>query len=273
MKTNVVIVMLAILTAYAACQPDTVAPGDKPTDNKDTINVFNRVRVSWAPTDYKEVEYDASNKPVRYTRQNLYNQGTGEVRKVVHNLIYSGKQLTRLDVSDGSYVTYSYDGDKISQTEEFGPNGKLTVTRTYQYFPDNRLKRVEETNLGGARKVETAITFAYDNKGNLTQLVDLTKYPETGMYQVEMVTRYTNYDSKKNISDLWTLYPILPTVTLQVNNAATVTQYIEGPDGTDMLFHTSQYVYQYNTQGYPTSHTHTDSGGTLTATYSYVTAQ
>ncbi|WP_143100855.1 hypothetical protein [Spirosoma endophyticum] len=170
-------------------------------------------------------------------------------------------------------MTYSFDGDNVSRSEEFSVNGKLVATITYQYFPDNRLKRVEETNIGGARKIETAMTFAYDNKENLMQMVDLTKYPETGTYQVEMVTRYTNYDSKKNVSDLWTLYPILPTVTLQVNNAATVTQYIEGPDGAEMLFHTSQYVYQYNAQGYPTSHTHTDPGGTLTATYSYVTAQ
>ncbi|GAB4037480.1 hypothetical protein [Spirosoma jeollabukense] len=271
MKTN--IVMLAILTAFAACQPDPLVPGDKPNDNVDSINVFNRVKMSWAPTDYKEVEYDASKKPIRYTQQNLYNQGTGEVRKVVHNLIYSGMQLTRLDVSDGSYVTYSYDGDKVSRTEEFSANGKLVATRTYQYFPDNRLKRMDEINLGGARKVETAMTFAYDNKGNLIQLVDLTKYPETGTYQVEMVTRYTNYDSKKNVSNLWALYPLLPNVTLQVNNAATVTQYLEGPDGAEMLFHTSQYVYQYNAQDYPTSHTHTDSGGVLTATYSYIKAQ
>ncbi|MVM36302.1 hypothetical protein GO755_40230 [Spirosoma sp. HMF4905] len=269
MKNNVLLMTLAML-AIVSCQTNTVKPDEPFSGNKDSISVFKRVKISWAATDYKEVEYDAANTPIRYTAQNLYNQGTGEVLKVVYNFVYSGKQLTRLDVSNGSSVNYTYDGDKVVRTEEFNSKGKLIITRLYDYSFENRLKRVDEATGEGDKKMETARTFTYDNKGNLTQLVDLTKDAQTGVYKVELVTRYSDYDSYKNTTNLWTIYPILPNVTFQVNNPTTITQYIEGQDGAEMPFHRKQYTYRYNAKGYPVSHTETDAGGPLTATYTYV---
>ena len=277
MKTNLVTVALAIVLAFVSCKSDTLNPNTTPTDtknnpgeDKDSINVFRRTKLSWSGTDYKEAEYDAANTPIRYTTQNLYEQGTGKVIKVIYTFINTGNQLTRLEASNGSYIKYSYDGTRISRTEEFAPTGKLLSTRRYQYFPNNRLKRVDQTQEEGANVIETVRTFAYDNQGNLTQLVDATKDAQTGTYQVELVTRYTDYDSHKNVTNLWMLYPILPNVTFQVNNPATITRYTEGPDGAELELHRSQYVYKYNAQGYPVSHTQTDPSGTLTATYTYI---
>lgn len=273
MKTNLPIVMLAMLLAFASCQSNTVSPDTSPDKPTDSISVFKRVKISWADTDYKEVEYDASNKPIRYTRQSLYNEGTGEVLKVVYNLIYSSTQLTRVEASNGSYVTYSYDSNKVSHTEEFAKTGKLLTTRQYTYSPENRLIRLEEVRGEGTTRAETARTFAYDAKGNLTQVVDLTKDAQTGVYQIDNVTRFSDYDSHKNVTSLWTIYPLLPNVTFQMNNPATITQYTQDQDGTELKLHHSQYVYRYTTGGYPVSHTETTSGGTQTATYTYVGMQ
>lgn len=269
MKTNLVATALITLTALASCKTNTLQP-ETPTTPSDSISVFKKLKISWAATDYKQVEYDASNTPIRYTRQNLYVQGTNEVRKVVYDLIYTGKQLTRVEASNGSYVNYSYEADQVNRTEEFSANGKLISTRQYQYFPDNRLSRLDETQIVGNQPVETAKTFTYDERGNLSQVVDATKDAQTGTYRTELITRYSDYDSHKSVANLWILYPLLPNVTFQVNNPASITQYIKGPDGAEMQLHRSNYVFRYNTEGYPVTHTETDPGGTLTATYTYV---
>ena len=189
------------------------------------------------------------------------------------NFIYTSKQLTRLEASNGSTtntIKYNYTGDQVSRTEEFSANGKLINTITYQYSPDNRLRRLDQTRREGTEKVETAQLFTYDNTGNLTQLVDAAKDTRTGTYRVELVTRYTGYDLHKNVTHLWTVYPFLPNVTFQINNPTVIVQYIEEPDGTETLLHRSDYSYRYNDRGYPVSHTKTDAGGRQTVTYTYV---
>ncbi|GAB4006446.1 hypothetical protein GCM10028808_08460 [Spirosoma migulaei] len=273
MKTNLPIVVLGMMIAFVACQSNTVLPDTTPGKPTDSISVFKRVKISWTNTDYKEVEYDAGNKPIRYTRQSLYNEGTGEVLKVVYNLIYSSTQLTRVEASNGSYVTYSYDGNKVSRTQEFTKMGKLLTTRQYTYSSENRLIRLDETRGEGASTVETARTFTYDAKGNLSQVVNLAKDAQTGVYQIDYITRFSDYDSHKNVTSLWTIYPLLPNVTFQLNNPATITQYSQGQDGAEIQLHRSQYVYQYNAEDYPVSHTETYPGGTQTATYTYVGIQ
>ena len=272
MKTNLLIVVLATLLAFASCHSNTVPPAttNTPGNPTDSINVFKRMKITWTDTDYKEVAYDARNTPIRYTRQSLYNIGTGEVLKVVYNLIYSTTQLTRVDASNGSYVMYSYNGNRVSHTEEFAKTGKLITTRQYSYSPENRLIRVEETTGEGATRTETARNLDYDAKGNLTQVVDLIKDAQTDLYQVEFITRFSDYDSHKNVTNLWTIYPLLPNVTFQLNNPTTITQYGQDQNGAEVQLHHSQYVYQYNAGGYPVSHTETTANGTQTATYTYV---
>ncbi|WP_080054267.1 hypothetical protein [Spirosoma aerolatum] len=273
MTRHTSILSLGLLLALAACQSQTPlpsTPANLPDQSNDSIHVFKKTKVSWSDTDYKEVEYDAANVPIRYTTQNLYIQNTNQVRKVIYNFLYTTNRLTRLEASNGSYVTYTYDGNNVRLTQEFAPNGQLATTYTYQYSADNKLTRVDITQGEGPNKTETARTFAYDAKGNLTQLVDLSKDDQTGGYREELVTRFTGYDSHKNVSNLWTLYPFLPNVTFQVNNPSTITQFTKGPDGKEMQIHQSVYTYQYNSQKYPTAHTQTDAGGTLTAAYSYV---
>lgn len=270
MKTNLPIAGLAMMLAFVSCQSNTLPPDTTPGTPTDSISVFKRVKISWTDTDYKEVDYDAANKPIRYTRQSLYNLGTGEVIKIVYNLIYSSTHLTRIEASDGTYVTYSYNGNKVSHTEEFAKTGDLIARRQYIYSPENRLIRLEEMRGEGPTSIETARTFSYDTKGNLTQVANLAKDAQTGVYQVDYMTRFSDYDSHKNVTSLWTIYPLLPNVTFQLNNPGTITQYSQNQDGTDVLLHRSQYVYQCNAEGYPVSHTETNSAGIQTATYTYV---
>lgn len=273
MKLHTTILSVGLLLALAACQSKTPLPSDTgklPDPSNDSIYAFKKTKISWSDTDYKEVEYDAANVPIRYTTQNLYIQNTNQVRKVVYNFLYaSTNRLARLEASNGSYVTYTYDGDKVKLTQEFSPNGTLTTTYTYQYSPDNKLARVDMAQGEGLNKTETARTFAYDTRGNLTEVVDLSKDDLTGGYREELITRFAGYDSNRNVSNLWQLYPFLPNVTFQQNNPSTVTQFTTGPDGQETQIHQSVYTYQYNGQKYPTAHTQTDAGGTLTATYSY----
>lgn len=284
MKTNPSIVTLALLAAFVSCKPDALQPDQpakeaqalatspvKSTQDKDLISVFKKTKISWADTDYQEAEYDASSTPIRYIRQNLYVQGTNQVRKVVYDFIRNTDgQLTRVNASNGSYVLYNYKDDQVSGTNEFSSAGKLISTRTYLYFLDNRLKRISETPGDGTRGSETTKTFSYDAKGNLSQVIDATKNAQTGAYRIDWITRYSGYDTHKNVSNLWTLYPFLPRVTLQVNNPATIATYMAGPDGTEKLLNKIDYAFRYNEQDYPVSHTETRPGGKLMATYSYL---
>ncbi|GAB4041700.1 hypothetical protein [Spirosoma gilvum] len=273
MYTSKSILSLALLLALAACQSNTPLPSDTgklPDQSNDSISVFKKTKISWSDTDYKEVEYDAANVPIRYTTQSLYIQSTNQVRKVVYNFLYTNNRLTRLEASNGSYVIYTYEGNNVKLTQEFSSSGKLTGMYAYQYSPDNKLTRVDITQGEGLNKTEIARTFAYDAKGNLTQTIDLSKDDQTGGFREDLVTRFAGYDSHKNVSNLWTLYPFLPNVTFQVNNPSTITQFATGPDGKEMQIHQSVYTYQYNGQKYPIAHTQTDAGGTLTAAYSYV---
>ncbi|MBD2757172.1 hypothetical protein [Spirosoma validum] len=282
MKINSSLLSLALLAALASCKPDAFQPdlpanpsgeanqkSDKPTPNDEVISVFKKTKVSWSNTDYQEVDYDASLTPVRYTRQNLYAQSTNQVRKVIHDLIYSDKQLTRVNASNGTYVLYSYEGDQVSRTQEFSPAGKLLTTQTYLYSLDNRLHRIDATQAIGAGAIETSKTFGYDAKGNVTQVIEAIKDGQTGAYRVQWVTRYSDYDASKNVSSLWTLYPLLPTVVLQANNPGAIATYVAGPDGAEKLLQRVSYSYSYDEQGRPVTHTQTGPGGTLRAAYSY----
>jgi len=276
MKPFIAIAALALFFALVSCQSKVLAPdNDLPNQPKDdSIYVFKKTRISWSDTDYKEVEYDAANVPIRYTVQNLYIQNTNQVRKVVYDFMYANKQLTRLNVSNGSYVTYVYDGNTVTVAQEFNSAGKLAATYQYQYSPENKLTRIDIVQIrnDGLTKTETARTFAYDTNGNLTQAINLSKDDQTGVYREELITRFAGYDSNKNVANLWALYPFLPNVIIQVNNPSTITQVVRGPDGAEMQIHQSVYKYQYNNRKYPVAHTETDPGGTLTAAYTYVGA-
>ncbi|MFC5408779.1 hypothetical protein ACFPMF_05640 [Larkinella bovis] len=244
-----------------------------PTDqNPDPVSVYQRTRITWAPSDYQEIRRDAAGVPVHYTSQYLYAMGTDQVRRTDYQLQYdSAQRLTRVDQSiqigknpaTRLYTLYQYEGNQLTGSEEFSSAGYRLASYSYQYSAPNQLRQIEETHYNSQK--QSRKTFQYDGQGNLTTLSIYWKSVQDATYKLETVTHFEQYDNQKNVENLFTLFPLLPGVQFRANNYQT--KIVRAKDGTELSRETVRYLY--NEQGYPTQKTVTGAGGSLTATYSY----
>jgi hypothetical protein len=249
-------------------QPNDADP-TPPIDSTtiDPIQVFGRFRMQWAPTDYRDIYYDAAQSPIRTIRENLYVQNTDITRKEEITFLYNeNKQLTQTRSSNGTYVNYFYKGNQVQKTEEFASDGFLLATRNY-HFEGNKLLKVLEINHYG--KGETETRYYYGTWGNLTEARTYAKNPETQAFDTYTAVHYSKYDTQKNRENLWMIYPYLPSTEFSQNNFGEVSFFaFDGKELTEVS-QRKLFSYAYNQEGYPTQRVQIGNGFTLTANYSY----
>lgn len=248
---------------------DTLAsPNDSLPGPIDPIELYGKMRMQWAPTDYREIFYDADKYPIRTVQENLYVQNSNITRKVQVDFTYnSARQLIQTRSSNGTYVNYTYEGNQVKTTEEFASDGFLLKIRTY-HFEGNKLLKVTESNHYSRKDSE--IRYYYGTWGNLTEVRTYAKNPETKAFDSYNAVRYLNYDYQKNSENLWTVYPYLPNVQFAQNNFQEVAFfYFDGKVEKEVSTR-KKYTYQYTSEGYPARRIETGASGlTLTADYSY----
>ena len=238
-------------------------PGNS-TSTDGPIGVFKRLKISWAPTDFQEVQFDADNRPVQYISQALYNQGTGDVQRHVYQFLYQPNgDVYQVTLDGKGYLSYLYEHNRISRIEEYTAKQQLVVVRSYQYSATNQLIQVDEHYI--ADKKETRKTYDYDARSNLHHVTEFTKSPATGAYVLEMTTTYDDYDDGKHVENLLAEYPFLPGITFRANNYRR--KVVRYKDGTELS--QVRYQYQYNSQGYPVQQTVSEYPNSRTATYTY----
>lgn len=274
-------IALSMLLVLSACHPEkqTVLPGtetNKPPEkdtiatkpnNHDSVSVFKRVVISWAPSDFVELIMDGGNNPLRYTTQFLYEQGTDKVRMVKHDFMYGpNQQLTRLKLDNGFYVTYTYEAGRIVRTDQYGSIGNLIATRHYEYGAANQLIGIQQFQVVGQEKIGMRYQFIYTD-GNLSEIRQTNQDSQTGQYSHSVSTRFSMYDQQKNVENLQTIYPYLPGVTFSKNNPRLITFHDE--QGNEITTARKQFEYTYNAQGYVVTRTESGAGSTLKSTYSY----
>jgi hypothetical protein len=244
----------------------TITKPGSPTGPDGQVGVFNTIKITRADTDYQTIQFDAAGKPMQYTNQYLFNQGTGAVRRTTYQFIYgSDGRLSRVTTSAGTYVVYKYDDNLASpvrSTEEYAANGKLLIFRNYNYSTSNRLIEINQQRTDGS--APTGRTYQYDVRGNLSQVTDFVMNSKAE-HVIETITSYEDYDNGKQVENLLMEFPFLPDVTFHRNNFhAKVVRY---KDGREISRETNTYAY--NDQGLPTQKVSRSGANTLTATYTY----
>lgn len=252
-------------------KPADPKPGDS-TGTGDPVSVFKSLKIAYSSIDFQEVQHDANGTPVQYTSQYLYNQGTGDVRRLVYRFQYGADQrLNRLDQAfflgrnqyASTYTLYHYAGNQVARTEEFAVDGTLLVSRTYQYSAAGKLVQLDHKSRNSKNALRR--TFQYDGAGNLTTVSDFYNSALDGSYVLETTTTYGDYDNQKHVENLLSTTPFLPAVTFRVNNYHT--KVVRYKDGKEISRETVDYAY--NAEGEPTQRTTSGAGGKLTATYTY----
>lgn len=199
---------------------------------------------------------------------------------------YSGNKLVRISNSDGTIEQFTYNGDKITQRFiTAGQTEDHTQKDTYVYDSEGRLasyimfldyednssdledKRLYTYNTDGTISVKTylgngTIPAELSSTGTIT-LRDGNILSYIGTNRQETYT----YDNKKNPfkNILGYSSTIISYTEGGVNNALTY-RYIDSPS----VPYTENTVYTYNSNGYPSADTTTDSDGeVITTQYFY----
>lgn len=237
----------------------TGSPSDGP------VGVFKTFRISWSPTDFQEIQFDAADKPVRYSSKNLYVMGGNSiVQQRTYQFRYgSNGDVYQVDRVEGGYLRYTYQNNQISRVDEYTAKDRLSVSRTYQYSATNQLVQLDESFV--LEKRETRKTYQYDARGNLTLLSEFVRSPADGTYRLDTTTAFEEYDAGRHVENLLSEFPFLPGVTFRTNNyGRKIGRYRDGSE-----ISRDTYTYTYNGQGQPTQQIRRNTGGTLTATYTY----
>jgi hypothetical protein len=144
-KIFIALILCANIFQLTACKEKlptgTSDRDDLPAPNK-PVELYRRLKMQWAPTDYREIFFDAQGQPVRMVTEAQYIQGSEVTKKIVYEFLNGedGK-VKRLTLDNGSYVNYTYEGDRLKTTEEYTRNNLLLTTSNYHYTGD-KLSRV-----------------------------------------------------------------------------------------------------------------------------------
>jgi len=264
-------VVCGLLFQFISCSPETGLPTQDdvvrlPDDAQ--IEVFGKVRMQWAPTDFREIVYDAAKNPVRVRQENLFVENSDITRKVQYDFLYDENQHLKQIRTDKFYINYSLEGDHVKETKEYALDETLIRTRTY-FYNGNKLSKLVQTD--SPANYETQFHFFYDENSNLKEMREYQKNNQTGYFDKYNAVRYSAYDDKKNVENLWMIYPYLPNVSFSNNNFGQISFYhFDGKSVTETSAR-KFFSYQYDKNGYPVSRKETGSNGgiSLTAAYTY----
>lgn len=244
------------------------APGTPGTDVGTSLGT---IRLSWSPLDWQEWTHDASGKLLRYGNQYNWVQGTNEVRRLAYEFGYGPTgHLLRLEThvqgTLGTYVVLEYDADRLVGAAEFRPDGRLVARYQYRFSDQRQLIEQVETRQGTTWR-QTRHTFAYDGRGNLTEVREWGRSNENVPFALQTRMTYEQYDDRPATPDqLFQTYPYLPDVRFRVNNPGL--RRVFGADG-QPLPGTERYLYTFDAAGRPATKTVTGEGGTRTGQFEY----
>ena len=281
--------LLSLSLLAAACEDKTpeTEPGTRnPVENDSTkvpkppvnqpgqdslptmpVELYGRIRMQWAPTDYREAFYDAKGLPVRIIQENQYVQGSDETRKISYDFFYNAQEnLTELKLDNGAYVTYHYQGKKVIETKEYAKDHRLIVASTYAYAGD-KITQIRRVN--SYKNLETQLRMFYDERGNLTEYREYAQNKDTGQFETYSSTRFSEYDNKRNVENLWMVYPFLPGYIFAGNNAGSVRFYFFDGNAEKEVPGRKTVSYEYLKNGYPARKLERGAKGSLESTYSY----
>lgn len=195
---------------------------------------------------------------------------------------YEGDKLVSETDDDGYTIKYSYVGDLIAKTEEFGADKVLKTTTEYSYSA-GKLASETVKNVGATQFYKTkytqngdgtvsfeefninAATGAEAEGGKVGKYTykdgNLVKY-ESSYYGKPNSTYTYEYDSKKNPNTNVTGLKLLTGMeeSASANNVVKITGTSTG------LASVSTFSYLYNNNNFPTEKKHFSDNGTLTET-------
>ncbi|MCE7072567.1 hypothetical protein LZG74_19785 [Dyadobacter sp. CY327] len=249
-------------------EPPATQPGqDTVTLPNMPVELYGRFRMQWAPTDYREVFYEAKGLPVRIIQENQYVQGSDITRKTTYDFVYDAQaRLIQLKLDNGAYVKYYYEGSKLIETREHAKDNLLLITSTYAYAGD-KITQIYRVN--SFKKVETQFRLLYDQRGNLIEYREYAKNKNNGLFDTYSSTKYSGYDNKRNVENLWMVYPFLPGYSFASNNAGVIRFYFFDGNVEKEVRGRKTITYEYLENGYPSRKAERGSSGSLETTYSY----
>lgn len=198
---------------------------------------FNACQKEPDPREIQDPVYDC-----KVSSEYYYGNGNGVVTDSF-TYQYNGDQLTRIDISDGSYLTYDYANNKPVKRNIF-VGGTLEGYETYQYNSNGLLTVIQLYLSAQSPKPDYVYEFAYSGN-NLTKFI--IKYDTSlngqGQYilEYENLYKYTGSNISQSIENYYSYYyPSLQYADTTIYTYDTKPNYFKKPTGNALI---SDYVF------------------------------
>lgn len=206
----------------------------------------------------RDFEYNVNGHLIKETKAYQY---AGNPQTLVIIYTYdSGNRLVKTETARNdeyeSHRIYEYNNNgKIRSEKIYYTNNWLNVTRTYFYGADDNLIKITQSN--GDR-----YEYIYDTKENL---ISIELYDHTGALLSKHT--YGNYDDKINY--YMTLNGYQSVIALSKNNPGRMeVEFYQ--NGEVQYRHNMNYIYEYNSKGFPIEITYTNETKNFSKKFSYI---
>jgi hypothetical protein len=244
--------MLFLVVAAMACAGDYAAPTDPgsspppPPPPPPPADVrLKDMEVAFLPSPYYRFEYDSAGKVTFASFAS--DLRTYEIQYVGNRI--SGMVSTRFVREQLSYV-YDEESGKVTAVTYADSTG-VYVRLRLTYAGDRLVTLERERRLGQVFQPDKRLSFAYDSRGNLAELMD-ERLPFPGQTASTFVDVFERYDDGINVDGFTLIHNeffdhlvLLPGVRLQIGNPGGVTRHGDG-----INFHID-YTYTYDSSKRP----------------------
>lgn len=236
--------MMGCVLALAACSDDASITDPDPLVPPAAL--LKDVVVPNLPSPYYHFEYDAA---YRVRRASFASDARA------YDVTWKGNRIEKLVNTVGSRDTllYNYDADgRVGTVNQVDNGGQVIAITSFTYDGARLAKAERKVKIGGDFTVDRTLSFSYDAKGNLTDVVD--QRPPIADHQAASTTtdHFEQYDDKLNVDGFSLLHPdfadaliLLPGVELQRGNPARET--LSG----DTVGYTVSWTYTYDDRNRP----------------------
>jgi hypothetical protein len=250
MRTKILILLCVVM--FTACKK-----------NRNAEPIVDPKTYMYKLTTYIGTEtwaYDTQNKPTSMVSASTYEltdpSYTYKINSInnegaVIDAVYDYVSTLKPDIRE--LKTYNTEGNLIRTTSFINTTGLSEGYTTYEYL-SNEIK----TTTYNASNILTSSTL-YTKSADGKNIVEIKKYNGTGALQSR--STYSNFDIKKSYALLYPLGYGLGIVN--TNNYLTVIFY----NASIGVTNTTNYTYEYNTDGYPTKRIMV---GSNTDTFEYI---
>lgn len=252
MKSNQLILLagLSLSSFLFSCDKEDVLPGvpdnpstGTPPPTSETPSNPNNPGTTPPPVSTnglltemggRQFKYDAQNRLVKvtYPHQSSLN----------YTIDYEGDKPVRINKDTGGWMTYTYNGDKVSEIVSYYGENLVNYRYTFEYSGDLLVKKTTMSyaqHAGGRLGVDE---YQYDANGNMTKYS--TRWSTSNKHEDLANPSYItwgNYDSKPNPMPFIEGGFYLPNVKWSANNPG----YRDPGNGKEL------YTYTYLAKGVP----------------------